>query len=60
VFPLKAADFIKRGIEKGPSLGAALRAAESAWIAAGFPDDAKTQEKITDRAATAAWTAKPK
>jgi poly(A) polymerase len=39
-FPLKAADFIKRGVEKGPALGAALAAAETAWIAAGFPDGA--------------------
>jgi poly(A) polymerase len=39
VFPLKAADFIKRGVEKGPALGAALAAAEKAWIAAGFPAD---------------------
>jgi poly(A) polymerase len=36
-FPLKAADFIKRGVAKGPALGAALRAAEAAWIAADFP-----------------------
>ena len=40
-FPLKAADFIKRGVEKGPALGAAMRAAEAAWIAAGFPVDAE-------------------
>jgi poly(A) polymerase len=49
VFPLKAADLIKRGIEKGPALGAALRAAEAAWIAAGFPDDVAALEKIADR-----------
>jgi poly(A) polymerase len=36
-FPLKAADFVKRGVLKGPQLGAALRAAEDAWIVAGFP-----------------------
>jgi poly(A) polymerase len=39
VFPLNAADFIKRGVAKGPALGAALAAAEKAWIAAGFPSD---------------------
>ena len=38
-FPLKAADLIARGVEKGPALGAALAAAEKAWIAAGFPED---------------------
>jgi poly(A) polymerase len=37
VFPLKAADFIKRGVEKGPALGEAMRAAEAAWVAAAFP-----------------------
>ena len=50
VFPLKAADFIKRGIAKGPALGAALRAAEEAWIAAGFPGDAAELSAIADRA----------
>jgi len=47
VFPLKAADFIKRGVEKGPALGAVLAAAERAWIAAGFPNDAGALESIT-------------
>ena len=50
-FPLKADDFMRRGIEKGPALGAALRAAEEAWIAAGFPDDAATLAAIADSAA---------
>jgi poly(A) polymerase len=39
VFPLKAADFMARGVPVGPTLGAALRAAEEAWIAADFPMD---------------------
>src|SRR6185437_12393663 len=46
VFPLKAADFIQRGVEKGPALGAALRAAEEAWIAAGFPGDAAALDAL--------------
>jgi hypothetical protein len=46
VFPLKAADFMARGIEKGPALGAALRAAEEAWVAAGFPKDSAALESI--------------
>ena len=46
VFPLKAADFIKRGVEKGPALGAALAAAEKAWIAAGFPGEQKALDAI--------------
>ena len=40
VFPLRAADFLARGLAKGPGLGVALRAAEGAWIAADFPADA--------------------
>jgi poly(A) polymerase len=51
VFPLKAADFIKRGVEKGPALGAALAAAEAAWIAAGFASEAATLNKIADASA---------
>ena len=46
VFPLKAADFLARGLAPGPALGAALRAAEEAWIAAGFPGDAAEIETI--------------
>jgi poly(A) polymerase len=50
-FPLKAADFIRRGVAPGPALGAALRAAEEAWIAADFPTDRAAIELIADRAA---------
>jgi poly(A) polymerase len=45
-FPLKAADFIARGVEKGPALGAAMRAAEAAWVEAGFPNDAEALKQI--------------
>jgi poly(A) polymerase len=48
VFPLRAADFIKRGLPKGPRLGAALAAAEEAWTAAGFPLDAASLSAIAD------------
>jgi poly(A) polymerase len=51
VFPLKAADFITRGVDKGPALGAAMRAAEAAWVAAGFPGDAEALESIAAAAA---------
>jgi poly(A) polymerase len=51
VFPLKAADFIARGVEKGPALGKALAQAEEAWIAAGFPAEAPALETIADAAA---------
>jgi poly(A) polymerase len=53
VFPLKAADFIRRGIAQGPALGAALRAAEMAWIAADFPAERAALEAIADRAVAA-------
>jgi poly(A) polymerase len=51
VFPLKAAVFIARGVEKGPALGAALAAAEAAWIAARFPGDQAALDKIVETAA---------
>lgn len=50
VFPLKAADFIKRGVAKGPDMGVALRAAEAAWIAQGFPASASALDEIADTA----------
>lgn len=46
VFPLKAADFIARGMAPGPALGAALKRAEEAWIEAGFPMEAAALEEI--------------
>lgn len=49
-FPLRAADFIARGVEKGPSLGAALGRAEQAWIAEGFPTDRKALNQIINEA----------
>jgi poly(A) polymerase len=49
-FPLRAADFIRRGIAKGPQLGAALRAAEEAWIAADFPSDKAAMAAIVETA----------
>jgi tRNA nucleotidyltransferase/poly(A) polymerase len=52
-FPLKSMDFVERGVSKGPALGAAMRAAEDAWIAAGFPYDEATLEGIANDAADA-------
>jgi poly(A) polymerase len=51
VFPLKSADFVGRGIAPGPRLGAALAAAEQAWITAGFPDDGAALAAIADATA---------
>ena len=50
-FPLKAADFMQRGIAAGPALGRAMRSAEDAWIAADFPAERSVLEAIADRAA---------
>jgi poly(A) polymerase len=51
VFPLKAADFLSRGVPRGPEMGAALRAAERAWVAADFPADRAAIDAIADRSA---------
>ncbi|HEY5066725.1 MAG TPA: CCA tRNA nucleotidyltransferase [Xanthobacteraceae bacterium] len=53
-FQLKSADFIHRGVPAGPALGAAMRAAKDAWIAADFPQDRATVEAIVERAAVTA------
>jgi poly(A) polymerase len=50
-FPLKSSDFVVRGVAKGPALGAAIRAAEQAWIAADFPQDKTALDRIADDAA---------
>jgi len=50
-FPLKAADFMARGFAAGPGMGAVMRAAEQAWIAADFPADPAVIQAIADRAA---------
>jgi poly(A) polymerase len=50
-FPLKSADLIRRGVPKGPALGAAMRTAEEAWIGAGFPGDAVALDHIASDAA---------
>ena len=59
VFPLKSADFIRRGIPAGPSLGEAMRAAEAAWIAADFPVEPAALEAIADVASEASKLARP-
>ncbi|WP_298252559.1 CCA tRNA nucleotidyltransferase, partial [Bradyrhizobium sp.] len=49
-FPLKAADFLARGIAQGPELGRAMALAEDAWLAAEFPLDQPSLETIVDQA----------
>jgi poly(A) polymerase len=49
-FPLKAADFIARGMAEGPALGQVLALAEDAWLAADFPCEATALAAIADQA----------
>jgi poly(A) polymerase len=51
-FPLKAADFIARGITEGPALGNVLKLAEDAWLAADFPLDQTALTAIADQTIT--------
>jgi len=48
-FPLRAADFIARGIAEGPALGHVLTIAEDAWLADGFPLEATVLAGIADQ-----------
>ena len=48
-FPLKAADFVGRGIDAGPALGHVLALAEDAWLAADFPLDEPALKAIADQ-----------
>jgi poly(A) polymerase len=49
VFPLKAADFMARGIPKGPVLGHVLALAEDAWMANDFPMEVDVITVIADQ-----------
>jgi poly(A) polymerase len=49
-FPLKAADFIARGVAQGPLLGQVLALAEDGWLAADFPLDEAAVQAIADQA----------
>lgn len=50
-FPLKAADFLARGLAEGPALGHVLTLAEDAWLAADFPLEEAALASIADQAA---------
>jgi poly(A) polymerase len=50
-FPLRAADFIARGIAEGPALGHVLTLAEDAWLAADFPLEPSAIAAIADQTA---------
>jgi len=51
-FPLKAADFVARGIDAGPALGQVLGLAEDAWLAADFPANEPALKAIADQTVT--------
>ena len=51
-FPLRAADFVARGIAEGPALGQVLALAEDAWLAANFPLDETALDAIADQTVT--------
>ena len=51
-FPLKATDFIARGIAQGPALGHVLGLAEDAWLAASFPLEEAALRAIADQTVT--------
>jgi poly(A) polymerase len=51
-FPLRAADFITRGIAPGAALGQMLALAEDAWLAANFPLEQPALNAIADQAVT--------
>jgi poly(A) polymerase len=51
-FPLKAADFIARGIAEGPALGQVIALAEDAWVAADFPSDEAAMKAIAGQTVT--------
>lgn len=52
IFPLTSADFTQRGVGKGPELGEAMRAAETAWVVADFPAGRAELDAIVDEAVT--------
>jgi poly(A) polymerase len=49
-FPLRASDFIARGVAEGPALGHVLTLAEDAWLAADFPLEGAVLASLADQA----------
>ena len=48
-FPLKAADFIARGVARGPALGHVIALAEDVWLAQDFPLEIDVLTVIADQ-----------
>jgi hypothetical protein len=51
--PIKSKAFTARGLAAGPQLGLALKSAEEAWIAAGFPAERHDLDAIVCNALNA-------
>ena len=46
VFPLRGADFIARGVPKGPQVGELLARARTMWLDAGCPTDSCARDRL--------------
>jgi poly(A) polymerase len=49
LFPLRGADFVARGVPKGPRIGELMERARTAWLAAGCPSDQAFAASLLDR-----------
>ena len=49
VFPLRGADFVARGVPKGPRVGELMELARAAWLAAGCPSDPASAASLLER-----------
>jgi poly(A) polymerase len=49
VFPLRGADLVARGIERGPRVGELMAAARRAWLAQGCPTDEASARALLER-----------
>jgi poly(A) polymerase len=54
VFPLRGADLLAAGIEKGPRIGQLLEQARQAWLATGCPTDTAAAQALLARILDAA------
>jgi len=52
VFPLRGADFVARGLAKGPEVGRAMSLARKLWLDAGCPEGNGEAERLLDETMT--------
>ena len=50
VFPVKAADLMRRGVAPGRELGAILKRLQADWIRAGFPNEPRKLVELIEKA----------